>query len=182
MPKQIVDGSEFFDGQKVAVHQGRFTGKFDLDEPEGVSISTGDQCTFMVTVRAASPKFTTDPKTGALRRENTFRMESASLIDPDQARFLYDSMDLYVEGVNTGLIEAELGFDSKPPTSPPEASNGVSGTSTPESGLGALESHTGASESIPGPERNLHSVFFGETSLFDDLEVPHRLSFQEVSI
>ena len=47
--KKIVDGSEFFDGQKVSIHQGRFTGKFDLDEIDGVTISTGDQVTFMVT-------------------------------------------------------------------------------------------------------------------------------------
>ena len=47
----------FFDGQKVSIHQGRFTGKFDLDEIDGVTISTGDQVTFMVTVRASSPYY-----------------------------------------------------------------------------------------------------------------------------
>ena len=82
MPKQIVDGSEFLMVGKVSIHQGWFTGKFDLDEIDGVTISTGDQVTFMVTVRASSPLFTNDAKTGALEQENTFKIESASLIDP----------------------------------------------------------------------------------------------------
>jgi len=178
MPKQIVDGSEFFDGQKVSIHQGRFTGKFDLDEIDGVTISTGDQVTFMVTVRASSPKFTNDAKTGALKRENTFKIESASLIDPDQAKFIYDSMSVDVEGVNSGLIEAELDFLSGAPTSPSEASNGVSATDTHETLEDPLESLLGPLDGKLAP-KDIYGDLYGPSPLPFDKPKP---SFKEVTI
>jgi len=108
MSKTVMGGSEFFDGQRVDIHEGRFTGGFLLEEEDGVEIANGDQVTFIVTARTSTPKFTTTAKSGDLKRQNSFKVEAAFVIDPDQARYLYDNIGASVVGVNDGLIESKL--------------------------------------------------------------------------
>jgi len=144
MPKTVVDGSEFFDGQRVDIHEGRFSGGFILEEEDGVTISNGDQVTFLVTARTSTPKFTLVKKSGDLKRQNTFTVEAAIPVDPDQAKFLYDNIGASVEGVNEGLIESNLAtsllseLESLTSIPIPEVqSNGLGGLVTGSEGIPA---------------------------------------------
>lgn len=151
MTKQIKDGKEVFDGEVVKLHEGRFSGSFPLPEEDGIEICNSEQFTFIVTVRAEAPKFTRVRKTLELKRQNTFKVEASVMISPDMAKYLYDNCDVRVEGVNSGLIEAELTtFKPEASTEPSNESEGLWGTEPHETDSNPLESHTeGVKEDEP---------------------------------
>ena len=105
MSKELRDGREFFDGEPVAIYEGRFSGPFIIDEDRGATMSNGDLVTFIVTARVDMPKFGHIKKTGDLKRSNTMKVEAVVSMDGDKAKFLYDSIGQMVEGVNDGIIE-----------------------------------------------------------------------------
>ena len=142
MSKSLSGNREIFDGQVVEFHQGRFTGAFEIPEETGVEIANGEQYTFMVTVRSTAPKFTTVKKTGALKRENTFKVESAILIDADEAKYMYDNMGVDVEGVNDGLIESQFkDLPSEAPGEVLESFDILSALPVPEEFVKPLDEH-----------------------------------------
>lgn len=105
MSKELRDGREFFDGEPVDVYEGRFTGGFLIDEESGATMSNGDLVTFIVTARVDMPKFGYVKKSGDLKRSNTMKVEAVVPVDSDKAKYMYDSIEVDVEGVNAGIIE-----------------------------------------------------------------------------
>lgn len=111
MMKELKNGAEFFDGEPVALYEGKFSGAFLISESNGAPMSNGDLVTFIVTARVDTPKFSYVRKTGELKRSNAMRVQDVIPVDADKATFLYDSLGVSVNGVNDGLIETVSGSD-----------------------------------------------------------------------
>jgi len=105
MSKDLRDGKEYFDGEPVAIYEGRFTGPFLIEEDDGSTISNGDLITFIVTARVDAPKFSYIKKTGDLKRSNTMKIVSVTPMDSDKAAYVYDQAGVSVSGINDGIIE-----------------------------------------------------------------------------
>lgn len=103
--KKLEDGVEFFDGKPVEIYEGRFSGGFQISEFDGPDISYGDQVTFLVTARVQTPKFSTERRTGQLKRLNTMKVEDVQPLSRDRAKYLLDQMGASVVGVNDGVLE-----------------------------------------------------------------------------
>lgn len=99
------EGIERVDGRPVTLYETKFAGAHPLDLEDAIDISTGDLVTFMVTARAEAPKFAYVKKTGEYKRTNTFKMEAVIPLSPDNARKMYDGMNVGVMGVNDGIVE-----------------------------------------------------------------------------
>jgi hypothetical protein len=104
MGKELRDGKEYFDGDPVAIYEGRFSGPFVIEEDDGCTISNGDLVTFIVTARVDVPKFSYT-KTGDLKRSNTMKIVSVTPMDSDKAAYVYDNAGVSVQGVNDGIVE-----------------------------------------------------------------------------
>ena len=105
--KRLEDGVEFFDGKPVEIYEGRFSGGFQISEFDGPDISYGDQVTFLVTARVQTPKFSTERRTGQLKRLNTMKVEDVQPLSRDRAKYLLDQMGASVVGVNDGMLESK---------------------------------------------------------------------------
>lgn len=106
MAKVLRDGSEYFDGELVDLYEGRFSGAFLIDPANGAAFSNGDLVTFMVTARVDTPKFSHVKKTDDLKRSNAMKIEAVVPLDPEKARWMYDSLAVEISGVNDALPEA----------------------------------------------------------------------------
>lgn len=104
--KHIEDGQEVFDGIPVDFYEGRFSGVFDLEDEDGVGISSGDVVSFLVTTSVSNPKFSHNRR-GDFKRSNTFKVVTAYPIDRDEAKYLLDNMEKLVMGINDGPEETE---------------------------------------------------------------------------
>ena len=118
------DGLERVDGKPVKVYETRFTGAIDLDPEDAADISSGVLVAFVVTARAAPPKFSEMPlkKGGGIKRVNSFKLQGLIPLDVDRATQVLDQLDVQMVGVNdpdsivetTYVVpeqEQELGFD-----------------------------------------------------------------------
>lgn len=120
MTKKLIDGCEYFDGQPVAIYEGRFAGAFPMVEETAAPIANDDQVTFLVTARVEAPKFSYVKKTGDLKRANSMRVEAAFYLDPHEAKYFLDNMGEKVEGINDGLVETVDKAVSPEPQAEPE--------------------------------------------------------------
>jgi hypothetical protein len=114
MPKELVNGAEYFDGDKVEVYELRFLGSAYMSEADAAGLCNGDLVTLMVTVRLGDPKFSYIKKTGDLKRSNGAKVMKLVAFDPEQAAFIYDNLGIKVEGVNDGFIESSSTLDKIP--------------------------------------------------------------------
>ena len=114
------DGLEHIDGRPVEDYEAKIVNAFAMETEDAVGISDGDLITFMVTVRAETPKFISNKKSGRIKRQNQFRVQDVVTMDPDKAKVLYDNLEMKVYGINDGLVEVsyivkdeekELGFN-----------------------------------------------------------------------
>lgn len=108
--KELQDGVEHFEGKEVSSYTGRFTGSFDVDVSQGVTMAGDDLVAFFVTARVGDAKFSTSKTTGLLSRQNTFTVEDVTAMDLAKAKFLYDNLGKDVVGV-TELIETKVTVD-----------------------------------------------------------------------
>jgi hypothetical protein len=99
------DGFEIIDGKPVRLYEIRFTGSILLTPDEAASIGSGDQVAAFVSGRVQPPKFSQVTKTGEYKRQNVIKLESLIPIDPDQAAFVCDTLNVKVNGVNDGIVE-----------------------------------------------------------------------------
>jgi hypothetical protein len=104
MAKILRDGAEYFDGEQVDLYEGRFTGNFFVEPASGAAMSNDDLVTFIVTARVSTPKFSHVKKTGDLKRSNSMRIEKVVPIDSEKAAWMYDQINVKVDGVNEGAI------------------------------------------------------------------------------
>lgn len=104
MPKDLVEGREWFEGDPVEFYDIRI-GTTSLNATDAAPLCNGDLVTLMVTVRLGDPKFSRIRKTGELKRTNPAVVESCIVFDPEHAKFVYDNLGKKVEGINEGLLE-----------------------------------------------------------------------------
>lgn len=104
--KELQDGVEHFEGKEVTSYTGRFTGSFDVDISQGVTMAGDDLVAFFVTARVGDAKFSTSKSSGLLSRQNTFTVEDVTAMDLAKAKFLYDNLGKDVVGV-TELVEVK---------------------------------------------------------------------------
>lgn len=105
MVKELVDGQEYQDGIPVDRYKGRYSGTWETDPSDGAPLSTGELVAHVVISRVSSPKFDTDKKSNELVRSNTYKIEEVIQLSIDRARYLLDSLDVKVNGINDGLVE-----------------------------------------------------------------------------
>lgn len=133
--KELEDGVERFEGKEVSSYTGRFSGSFDVDFSQGVTMGGDDLVAFFVTARVGDAKFSTSKSSGLLSRQNTFTVEDVTAMDLAKAKWLYDQLGKVVVGV-TEMIEVsqapapkqeEQLFPLPPATLPvaPNTTNGV---------------------------------------------------------
>jgi len=112
------DGIETVDGRPVEVYEAKIINAFEMECDDAIGISDGDLMTFIVTVRAETPKFISVKKSGILKRQNQFRVQEVKVMDSDVAKLVYDTAEIAVSGVNADLVKvsqintnAQLGFN-----------------------------------------------------------------------
>lgn len=113
------DGVEYVHGRAVEIYEGKIVGAFPMDSEDAVALADGDAITIIMTVRTSVPKFFDIKKSGQLKCQNQFKVEEVRVMDPDQAKQMYDQLGQFVVDVSNPLsvtkIKAsdELGFDAE---------------------------------------------------------------------
>lgn len=105
------------DGVYIQSYDGRFTGRFDIDENRGHEIAYDDVVCFVVIATAGKAQFGTD-RAGDLKRSNVFEVSEVVPVDGsiaysvmDQAKIALPGLVLEVDDYDN---EPELDFEKEP--------------------------------------------------------------------
>lgn len=86
------------DGVAIDVYDGRFAGRFDIDEEKGRDIAYDDVVCFVVVATAGKAQFGTN-KVGELKRSNVFDVTQVKPVDSPTAFKLMAAADIDLPGV-----------------------------------------------------------------------------------
>lgn len=87
------DGLEYIDGRPVELYEVKFVNAYPMEQLDAAGISDGDEVIFLITARVETPKFTSNKKSGQIRRQNTARITDINYLDPDKAKAMYDAIE-----------------------------------------------------------------------------------------
>lgn len=110
--KELQDGVEVFEGKEVSNYKGKLAGSFDIDQAQGVAMTTDGLVAFIGTARVGGAKFSVSKTTGLQSRENTLNIEDLTILDPEKAVWLFDQLGKVVAGIND-LVEPEKNEDAE---------------------------------------------------------------------